>query len=116
MGDLILYLLHNLWLCNNVSNAYSESSMDEPIVHDKLNVRKNVSTSLWPKVLPNDMDQAACSSTDNTFRDVAAHHFAIFDYNGVILGSKHIVTLLQIDCLWNDKTQNLLACPERLGL
>ena len=116
MGDFILYLLHNLRLCNNVSNTHCESSMNEPVVNDKLDVRKNVSTSLWSKVLPNDMDQTASCSTDNTFRNVAAHNFAIFDYNSVILDSKHIFTLLQVDCLWNDKTQNLLACPKRFGL
>ncbi len=94
MGDLISYLLHNRRLRNNVSNSHSESSMNEPIVDDKLDVRKDVSTRLWPKILPNDMDQTASCSTYYTFRDVATHNFAILDYDCVILDSKHIVTFL----------------------
>ena len=103
MQNLLLDLSDNLWLSNNVSNTHSETSMYEPVVNDKLNVGQNIGTSLWAKILPDNVDETTSGRSYNSLCDDSLENFTLLDDHCAIVGIDEIASFFKINHVWNDQ-------------
>ena len=116
MCDLLFDLSHNIWFSDDICDSDCETCVYEPVVDHELDVGEDICAGLWTEILPNDMNEAASCSSNDSLRDNARDNFTFLNYHSLILLVDEIFSLLQVDCVGDDQTENLLASPERLGL
>jgi hypothetical protein len=115
-NNRLFHFVYDLWTGNNVLNTDSHTSVYQPVVHHKLNVRQDVTAGHRPDILPHDVDQTTGRVTHIAFLQETAHQLTLLyaDRRVCLLVLDEVSKVrigVIVDFLGDNKTDDLLASP-----
>mmetsp|Transcript_4551 Transcript_4551/g.11871 ORF Transcript_4551/g.11871 Transcript_4551/m.11871 type:complete len:316 (-) Transcript_4551:1057-2004(-) len=124
VGDHVVDLCHRLRVSNCVTNSHCEAMLEQPVVHNRLNVIEEEACSIGPAVHPDHVHETACRGPQCPLTQRPTHELAILDEHlGVTRRDVPRLTIAVPPGIpgvvrpgGDDETEDLLPRPERLGL